>query len=251
MDNTNIYLISNLQTRINLLEVGDINDLRWDPENISDFDEWMAYINVWSDKELFDILNAMLLKVEQILSNSSVLKNTVLEAVDFLSDPEPASPDLIESVNLRRREELIYYRSLLKKCIDLIDVEVDKESVVNDNDIQIEPPYIRLIEKHLGKFRETNIQVDDYENLVKALYQGFKTGIFTNLPKPIFVSGIKASPKLGVPLKKIFMDCTANGKLTYEYLYFAKVNISLFFKLGIDKDNLTECAMYNCFTKTQ
>ena len=126
MDN-NIYLISDLQTRLDELEAGAINKLNWD-HDIYGLDEWLAQISRWDSAELYEILNPMLEKVNKILSRDSIIINKIVVPAEFFLYPEEASPDRVKKLNFRRREELLSYKTLLLKGIELTKAELDNEA---------------------------------------------------------------------------------------------------------------------------
>jgi hypothetical protein len=249
MDN-NIYLLSDLQTRLNELDSGDINRLRWDFEDSSSLNNWLEQMSHWDAVELRGILNPLLDKVNKILSRDSIIISKVVKPADFFPDPEDASPDRIKNLNLRRREELISYKAFLLRGIKLIKAEIDNEFKGDGELTGLELHNTKIIEKHLAPFKGKNIEEKDYYAFVNALKRGINTQIFEDFEAPVIVTGIKAKDKFGAPMKRIFMDCNPGRRLTYEYLAFAKQNISIFRDVELNKIKFNKCALYRCFTKS-
>lgn len=104
---------------------------------------------------------------------------------------------------------------------------------------------LSTIEDWLFEFKEKMNQTD-YQNLVSALLNYFKTGKFPILSKPIQINGRPNKKLVGWALNRIF---EAKGKgVEKELLQFAKDNISIFSNVQFDEKNILNSNLYKYFT---
>jgi hypothetical protein len=104
---------------------------------------------------------------------------------------------------------------------------------------------LSTIEDWLFEFKE-KMSEHDYSKLVLALKQYFDTGAFPAFDKPIKVGRVNVK-LFGWHLNKI-NEAVTGGKLTKEYLLFAKQNISLFANVQFDENDVLKSNLYKYFT---
>jgi hypothetical protein len=85
-----MYLLSDLQTRINLIDEGDINKLRFDNDESLPFHEWDELPGYLGNTEVNELLNMLLDKVDKILLRNGIVINKTVEPYNFMDDSKEA-----------------------------------------------------------------------------------------------------------------------------------------------------------------
>jgi hypothetical protein len=118
-----------------------------------------------------------------------------------------------------------------------------KDDTTRENDILVN------INKYLIRFKEGDIiENEDYELLLLALVKYFMTGIFPSQNKVIIFRKV-SQKRLGWALNLVYRaNKTSNEKLPFEYLSYAKQNISVFLNAQLNENDLLGSNLYIYFT---
>lgn len=103
-----------------------------------------------------------------------------------------------------------------------------------------------LIDDHLEE--ELFAKGDNYSRLREALYQYFTTGEFTK-QESLIISMPRKARRIGWALNSIHKEASQSKPLSYEFLEFAKLNISIFTETPLSKDNFRSSTLYKYFTQ--
>ena len=106
---------------------------------------------------------------------------------------------------------------------------------------------LSTIEDWLFEFKDKKrISENDYNILVSALQEYFKTGRFPAIKNKIKVGKVNKK-SFGWALNQIYRS-EKNDTLPKEYLLFAKQNISLFTNVNFDEKDILNSNLYKYFT---
>ena len=152
---------------------------------------------------------------------------------------------LIESVTIDNHKVTVEQEKT--KMLEVFEGEQKKIEVQNEDDDKDNQNNIlkSTIEEYLETISE-KIKPIEYNLLVDALYKYFKNNDAPILEKKINLGRLNKK-KVGWVLKEIYWS-VKKDKLSYEYLYFAKQNISIFENVELNKDDFFYCNLYKYFT---
>ncbi|MCB9033226.1 MAG: hypothetical protein H6553_05270 [Chitinophagales bacterium] len=105
------------------------------------------------------------------------------------------------------------------------------------------------IEDYLFDFKERMLETD-YTLLVSSLKTYFTTGQFPTKCSIIKIKGKVNIKKFGWALNQLYRS-EKNGTLPYEYLLFAKNNISIFKSVSFNNKDYKKTTLYKYFTTKQ
>ncbi|MBS7787658.1 hypothetical protein KIH23_10145 [Flavobacterium sp. CYK-55] len=116
----------------------------------------------------------------------------------------------------------------------------------NPEKLENKSQYLDIIQDHL----EENDFVNDgsYQNLVNALDVYFDLGVFPQPTIQIKFSRV-AKIKIGWALNNIHREAKPNEALSYEYLKYAKENLSIFKEYPLEEMNFRKSNLYKMFTQ--
>lgn len=194
-----------------------------------DFPRPSLLASKWEDFELIEKC------IESNLINSAennklfVLKSMSLSYSDLLTVAQEASK--IE------KDDIKWYNFIIEN-IDKLVLSLQRDSYLEKGKT------VEIINKHLSQCMHL---IHPYDKLVQYLESYFDFGSFPLQVKSIKVSKVNKKA-FATLLNEIYIDFKSeNEQLSYDYVLFAKKNISIYKSNILKKSNFTKCTMYTYF----
>lgn len=233
----------NTQTQ-SIVENQDKHEFDLNNENLYNIDGVLIIEAKQDDyyRAFLNLIETNRFDIENILDYHYSKTNDVKSFINFIK------LDLIDNSTIINGIRLIINEWLNKDKNSIVVYSINNKS--ENQLIKSETIVLDTIEDYLFEYKEEMVlDENNYNLLIHALKQFFDTGKFQTLENKIKVRKVNKK-RFGWSLTSIFRALkTNNEKLSYEYLRFAKENISIFENTDFNEKDILKSNLYKYFTK--
>lgn len=171
--------------------------------------------------------------------------NTTNTSISLLTETLGKVPGRLDKYGLEKLHKKLTEYGLKLGAVTVPNTEPPQQTETKPEKETENNLMLSTIEDWLFEFKE-KMSEPDYNKLISALTQYFETGTFPAIDKQIKVSGVNIK-LFGWHLNRIYQTI-GKGKLSKDYLLFAKQNISLFTDVSFDENDILKSNLYKYFT---
>lgn len=194
-----------------------------------DFPKPSILASKWKDFELIEKCIESNLLSDTESNKLFVLKLMSLSYSDLLT--------VAQKARVIEKDDVKWYNFIIEN-IDKMILSLQKESNLEKGKT------VEIINKHLGQCMHL---IHPYDKLVQYLEHYFDFGSFPLQVKSIKISKVNKKA-FATLLNEIYIEFKSeNEPLSYDYVLFAKKNISIYKSNILTKSNFTKCTMYSYF----